>query len=79
MPSPGGAVYRISTTATLACALKDFRIARGLTQDELADAVGAHRQYVSDLERAHFTEQVERILAMLHRLGVEMSLAMSDG
>ncbi len=75
---PGAAVYRIYSAATLGSALKDFRMARGLTQAELAEAVGAHRQYISDLERALFTEQVERILAILERLGVLMSLTLEE-
>ncbi|MGH8980129.1 MAG: helix-turn-helix domain-containing protein [Acidimicrobiales bacterium] len=70
--------YRIYSPATLASALKDFRIARGLTQAELASAVRGHRQYVSDLERAQFSEQVERILEILERLGVRMTLTLEE-
>lgn len=78
MASTGRPAYRIYSPATLGSALKDFRIARGLTQAELAAAVGAHRQYISDLERAQFTEQVERILEVLDRLDVGMTLTLEE-
>ncbi len=70
--------YPVYSPSTLGSAIKDFRIARGLTQAELAASVGAHRQYVSDLERAKFTEQVERLLSIFVRLGVRMVLSLEE-
>jgi len=35
--------------------IRDFRVARGLTQDELAQAVGVSRQSIISIERGRYT------------------------
>lgn len=35
--------------------IKDFRVERGLTQDELAQAVGVSRQSIISIERGRYT------------------------
>jgi putative transcriptional regulator len=35
--------------------LKEFRVSRGYTQEELADAVGVSRQSINAIERGRYT------------------------
>lgn len=58
--------------ADLGRAMRHFRDRGGVTQAELADQVGIHRSYLSDLERGRSTEQTERAFRVLRRLGLEI-------
>jgi transcriptional regulator with XRE-family HTH domain len=55
-------------------AIRAFRKRAGLDQGELAAEAGIHRSYLSDLERGKATEQTQRLLRVLRRLGVEIVL-----
>lgn len=70
--------FRIYTPASLGVAIRHFRQEAGLSQAELAESVGIHRSYLSDLEQGKETEQVKRILRLLRRLGVRMTLEKAD-
>ena len=66
--------YPIRTEQQLSLVLKSFRHARGMTQADLARALGVTQQTASDLERNAATASVSRLLRMLSALGVELVL-----
>ncbi len=66
--------YRVYKPESLGHAIRHYRKEAGLTQAQLAEAVGLHRTYLSDLERGKETEQLRRILRLLRHLGVRMTL-----
>ncbi|HVA08972.1 MAG TPA: helix-turn-helix domain-containing protein [Acidimicrobiales bacterium] len=66
--------YRIYTPASLGAAIRHYRKQAGLSQAQLAELAGLNRTYLSNLESGKETEQVRRILRVLHQLGVRMTL-----
>ncbi|MHB8827631.1 MAG: helix-turn-helix domain-containing protein [Acidimicrobiales bacterium] len=70
--------YRVYTAASIGPAIRHFRVQSGLTQAELADSVGVSAPYLSRLENGQETEQLRRIVAILKRLGVRMTLERAD-
>jgi len=75
---PRSETFRVYTPESLGAALRHFREQSGLSQAQLAEAVGVHRSYLSDLEQGKETEQVRRILRILRHLGVRMTLEKAD-
>ncbi len=45
----------LSRKDTNICRLKQFRLAKGLTQEQLANAVGVRRETIMRLEKAQYT------------------------
>ncbi len=45
-----------------------------LTQDELADLAGVSTRFVHELEHAKATVRLDKVLAILHVLGLELSV-----
>ncbi len=70
--------FRIYTAASIGAALRHYREQAGLSQAQLAESVGVHRSYLSDLEQGKESEQVKRILRLLRHLGVRMTLEKAD-
>lgn len=70
--------YRIYTPASLGAAIRHYRVAAGLTQTQLAELTGIQRTYLSELESGKETAQLKRILRILRRLGVRMTLEEAD-
>lgn len=70
--------FRVYTPASLGAAIRHYRQEAGLSQAELAEDAGLNRTYLSDLEQGRETEQVKRILRLLRRLGVRMTLEKAD-
>jgi len=64
----------VYSAADLGVAVREFRTAAGLTQAELAHQAGVHRSYLSALENGNVSEQLERVVDLLRRLGVHISL-----
>jgi transcriptional regulator with XRE-family HTH domain len=64
----------VRTRSDLAAAIRELRRERGLTQEELADWVGVHRNYIGQLERGEMSTQVERTFDVLSLLGVDVVL-----
>jgi transcriptional regulator with XRE-family HTH domain len=56
----------------LGVALRTLRKRRGLSQAELAHAVGIQRSYLSQLENGDVTEQVKRVFDLLIALSGEL-------
>lgn len=64
----------IRTTDDIAAAIRELRVERGATQEELADWVGVHRNYVGQLERGDVSTQLVRLIDLLAFLGVDIEL-----
>jgi transcriptional regulator with XRE-family HTH domain len=48
--------------------VRTLRIARGLTQEELADKAGLHRSYLSRIERARANVRINKLDALARAL-----------
>jgi len=76
LPSEGP--YRVYTAASVGPAIRHYRVQAGLTQAQLADSMGISVPYLSRLENGQETEQLRRIVGILKRLGVRMTLQKAD-
>lgn len=56
-----------------------LRVARGMSQDALANAAGLHRTYVSSLERGQRNVGIDNVYALADALGVAPSELFHDG
>ena len=56
-----------------------LRVTRGMSQEDLADAAGVHRTYVSSLERGLRNVGLDNVYALADALGVEPSELFSGG
>ena len=65
--------------AALGDALAFFRRKRSMTQADVAQEVGMHRQYLSNLERGEVSEQVERLMRVVRLLGLELEVRERSG
>ncbi|MBS1848207.1 MAG: helix-turn-helix transcriptional regulator [Actinobacteria bacterium] len=70
--------YRIYSAASLGDAIRHYRSDAGLTQAQLAEAVGVQRTYLSELEGGKETEQLARVLRIFRHLGVRMTVDKAD-
>ena len=77
-PSSVDKPFRLYTAASVGPAIRHYRTEAGLTQADLADAVGISVTYLSRLENGLETEQLRRIVAILKQLDVRMSLQHAD-
>lgn len=62
----------------LAKNIKDLRLSKHLSQEELADVCGLHRTYISDIERGTRNVSVDNIEKIADGLGVEPSKLLED-
>ena len=53
--------------------LKELRLARGLSQEELAFRVGIHRTYLGGIERGERNPSLRNLAAIAKGLGVSLS------
>jgi transcriptional regulator with XRE-family HTH domain len=60
------------TIRTITGRLRDERLARGLSQQELADLLGLSRDAVSDLEQARGTKHLRRLVQALQAVGLDL-------
>lgn len=61
----------MSSRETLARNLRLLRVARGLSQEALADSASIARSYVSSLERGRYSASVDRLDRLAAELNVE--------
>lgn len=60
--------------------LRAFRVAKGLSQEELADLLGFHRTYVGGLERGERNVTLRTLGRLARELGVDpLSLLRDTG
>ena len=64
--------YVIREPADLGTAVAEFRTLRGLSQAALAERIDVHRSYLSNLEQGPTTTAIERLIAALTALDVEI-------
>ena len=67
----------VTAVADLAAIIRDTRHRRGLTQFQLAAAVGVTRQSVVNLETGRANPTLATVLAALHALGLRLDIAPS--
>jgi len=65
--------YQISTPASIGEAIRHYRSLAGITQEELSRRTGIRRVYLSEMESGKETEQIKRLLTVLHELGVHVT------
>lgn len=64
----------ITDSAGLGAALRDARKRHGLRQEDVALASGVGLRFLHDLERGKPTVELERVLRVIHAVGLELSL-----
>ena len=58
--------------------MRSLRIARGLTQERLAEGAGLHTTYVSDIERGRRNIGFINLSLLARALGVDLPTLMSE-
>jgi len=53
--------------------LRDLRLARGLSQEELAFRSGVHRTYLGGIERGKRNPSLKNVVAIAKALGITLS------
>ncbi len=76
--APPQRTWQVRDAKAVGVSIRDVRFRLGMTQGELADAVGVDRQYVSELERGKETEHVVRLFQVLKVLGVKVILSREE-
>ena len=71
---PTQRTWQVRDANAVGISICDVRFRLGMTQRELADAVGVVRQYISELERGKETERFVRLFHLLKVLGVKVML-----
>ena len=66
--------FEVRRPEDLGTAIAEFRVLRGLTQAELAEAAGLNRTYLSNLEGGEMPEYVRRYFVLLDQLGLELTV-----
>lgn len=64
--------YLVVGPQSLGRSIREFRLRRHVSQQELADRVGLHRSYLSELESGATTEALDRIVRTLSALDLEI-------
>lgn len=72
-PAPA---WRIASAEDLGRALAETRAERGLTQQQLADAIGVQRSYLAELETGASVQMIERLLRGFRRMGAEVTVTL---
>lgn len=72
--SRSGEMQRVVDPSTLGQAIRRSRKAHGLTQGELAGLAGTGLRFVSELERGKPTVSLDKTLAVLAVLGLQLLL-----
>ena len=63
----------------LGAAIRAFRKERGLTQADAADLAGVGPRFLSELERGKATAELGRVMPVLERFGLPLTLAQRGG
>lgn len=68
----------IRDVETLGLVLREARMNRGLTQRDLARALGVHQSYVAELEAGKSVKALERLLDFLGEVGLALHAESTD-
>ena len=71
-------IWSVGSPRALGAALRAFRLEEGLTQQQLAVALGTTRHRLSRIEDGKPSDQVLLLMDMLRHLGVTMQLGRFD-
>jgi HTH-type transcriptional regulator / antitoxin HipB len=63
---------RLRTIADIGTSIRSARLARGWSQDQLAERAGVSRRWVSEIEAGKSTAQIGKILVALDALDIEL-------
>lgn len=69
---------QLRNPAVFAGAIRSARLARGLTQEELAEGAGKSRRWVHDLESGSTNPSLSAVIAVASFLGLTLSLEQSE-
>jgi HTH-type transcriptional regulator/antitoxin HipB len=71
--SKDSAVFReLRTTLEVGILIRRTRLARGLSQAQLAEKVGASRKWIVEIEAGKPTSEFGRVLQVLNELGIQI-------
>ncbi len=59
-------------------AIADIRVARGMTQAQLASSAGMERPYLAKIETGRSVRLLEHVLRILRRLGATVTITLGD-
>lgn len=62
----------------LANNIREFRLSKQLSQEELADICGLHRTYISDIERGNRNVSIDNIEKIAKGLDVDPSVLLEE-
>lgn len=71
-------VARLQAPADFGRAIQQARLARGLSQQQLAESLGLHQSTVSQIESGTSTIYLRRLLALARATGVEFTATWSE-
>jgi transcriptional regulator with XRE-family HTH domain len=72
MVVPSGEEYVVSVPSDLGAAIKRYRRAKGVTQQQAAELEGVGQSYLSALEGGKFGSSLRHALRLLRLLGFEV-------
>lgn len=72
-------VARLQAPADFGRAIQQARLARGLSQQQLANLLDLHQSTVSQIESGKSTIYLRRLLALARATGVEFTATWSEG
>lgn len=58
--------------------VREYRLSAGLSQEQLGEAAGIHRTYVSSLERGQRNVSLDNIIALARALKVDAAQLLED-
>lgn len=64
----------VRNSASLGTAVREFRLLKGWTQEQLATELGVSRRYIWRMERAEPTQQLDRLVQALAALGATITV-----
>ncbi len=70
----GTGASRLATAADLGVVVRERRKTLGMTQQDVADAAGTGRRFVSELEAGKPTLEIGKILAVCQALGLDLGV-----
>jgi len=71
-------MVRIATAQELGRTVRDARIAIGMTQQQLAERVGASLRWVTKFETDASTSHTDKVIAAVHAVGLVIDVVGSE-